>query len=470
MSRSFDGSPTAILAVLAAASVLTLATQAEAETIALTGATVHTASGPTLESATVVITDGKITAVGANIAPPAQARVVSCAGKHVYPGLIAPISALGLTEIGSVRGTNDWAETGEVNPNIRAEIAINPESDLLPVARANGITSALVVPRGGTLNGTSALIHLDGWTYEDMTIQRPVALHVQWPSMSVQRGWWVTESEEEQNKKRERHLATLRDAFDDARAYWKARDAERVKGIPRHDHDVKWDAMGRALRGEIPVMFHAQSLKQIHAALKFAEDQGLKKVVLVGADDAARIADELKARDVAVITGPTLALPGRSWEPYDDEMSEPARLHAAGVRFCISDGGTSGGAMNARNLPYQAAMAAGFGLSREEALRAITLYPAQILGVSDRLGSIEPGKVADLVVADGDPLEVTTRVEQVYIAGRPVSMENRQTRLFEKYDARPRGPKARARAGSTTSARQPAESGTPAAGARSQER
>ena len=237
-------------------------------------------------------------------------------------------------------------------------------------------------------------------------------------------------------------VQAIRDAFDDARAYWTARDAEGKPGVPRHDRDVKWDAMGRALRGEIPVMFHADELNQIRSVLRFVDEQKLKKVVLVGGDDSWRIADELKARDIAVITGAPLSLPNRGYEPYDTGMSVAARLKAAGVRFCISDGG---GSTNARNLGHHAAMAAAFGLPREEALKSITLYPAQILGVSDRLGSIEPGKVADLIVADGDPLEITTRVEQVYINGRATSMETRHTRLFNKYDARPRGPLARKR-------------------------
>jgi imidazolonepropionase-like amidohydrolase len=263
--------------------------------------------------------------------------------------------------------------------------------------------------------------------------------------MTLARGPQVTATEEEQKKAREEAIETLRGAFEDGRAYWKARDAEGKSGVPRHDRDVKWDAMGKALRGEIPVMFHASSLAQIRAVLRFVDEQKIPKVVLVGGDDAWRVADELKARDIAVICAAPMSLPRRSYDPYDAEMSEAARLQAAGVRFCISDQGTPGMAMNARNLPYHAAMASAYGLPREEALKSVTLYPAQILGVGDRLGSIEAGKIADLIVADGDPLEITTRVEQVYVAGKPVSLETRQSRLFEKYDHRPRGALARKR-------------------------
>jgi imidazolonepropionase-like amidohydrolase len=179
--------------------------------------------------------------------------------------------------------------------------------------------------------------------------------------------------------------------------------------------------------------------------LRFADEQGLKKVILVGAGEAWRMADEIKARDIAVITGGTLELPGRGDEAYDDAFTVPERLHAAGIRFCVSDGGTAFNAYNTRNLPYHAAMAAAFGLPRDEALKSVTLYPAQIFGVADRVGSIEPGKLADLVVTNGDLLEITTRVEKVFINGREISLENRQSRLFGKYDGKPRGEKARPR-------------------------
>jgi len=419
-----------------------LAAAAHGEPLALTGATVHTVSGGTLENATVVVDDGRITAVGANAAVPAGAKVVSCQGKHLWPGLVSPFTVIGLVEVSSVRGTNDMSEIGNVNPNVRAEVAINPESDVIPVTRVNGVTSALVVPRGGAISGTSALIHLDGWTHEDMTIRTPVGLHVNWPAMGINRAWWETRPEEEQKKARDQAIREIRQAFDDARAYWIARNAQGKTGVPRHDQDVKWDAMRRALEGEIPVMFHCAALNQIEAVLKFVDEQGLKNVVLVDAYDAWRVAEELKKRDIAVILGEALDLPRRSYEPYDAGMSLAAKMHRAGVRFCISDGG---GSHNARHLPHQAAMAAAYGLPREEALKAVTLYPAQILGAGDRLGSIEPGKIADLVLGDGDPLEMTTRVEQVWIAGKAIPMESRHTRLFEKYDNRPRGPRARPR-------------------------
>ncbi len=206
--------------------------------------------------------------------------------------------------------------------------------------------------------------------------------------------------------------------------------------------------MGKALKGEIPIMFRASSLAQIHAALKLADDEKLTRVILVDADDAWRMADELKKRHIPVIVMGLLGMPARRSDAYDENFSLPSKLAAAGVSFCIADDGRGFGSpdpSNGRNLPYNAAMAAAFGLSREDALKSVTLWPAQILGVADQLGSIEVGKIADLMVTDGDPLEVTTQVEQVYIAGKAISMETRHTRLFHQFEQKPRGPKARAR-------------------------
>jgi imidazolonepropionase-like amidohydrolase len=438
-----------VLALLASLAAPVMAgpefTPGPAGKLALVNGTVHTVSGPVLERATVLVDAGKIVSVGADVSVPADATVIDCAGKHVYPGFVAASTQLGLVEIATVEGANDTQETGAINPNIRAEVMFNPDSDLLPVTRINGVTSALVVPGGGSIHGTSALMHLDGWTSEDMTLKAPVALHVRWPIMRPVRSFQVTQSDEEQNRTRDTTIAAIRDAFENAKAYETARSAESSRGVPKHASDPRWDAMRRVVRGEIPVCFDADAASQIRAVLKFADEEKLAQVVIMGGRDAWRFADELKARDIAVIVGGTLSLPTRRYEPYDAGYTTPARLAAAGVRWCLSDGGTSMGVANVRNLPYHASMAAAFGLPREEALKSVTLYPAQILGVGDRLGSIEPGKIADIQITDGDPLEDSTHCEKVVIGGRLIPMESRQTRLFHKYDSRPRGAHARAR-------------------------
>jgi imidazolonepropionase-like amidohydrolase len=450
MSRALLLAAAAALALAgASASAPALAgpeyTPGPAGKVALVGGTVHTVSGPTLEKATVLVDAGRIVAVGAGVAVPADATVIDCAGKHVYPGFIAANTQLGLIEVSTIEGANDTQETGEVNPDIRAEVMFNPDSDLLPVTRLNGVTSALVVPGGGAIHGTSALMHLDGWTPEDMTLQAPVALHVSWPAMRPARGFFVQLPDDEQIKARDAAIAAIRNTFNDARGYETARAAEALKGVPRHDGDVKWDAMRRVVRGELPVFFHADAASQLRAILRFVDEQKLAHVVIVGGRDAWMLADELKARDIAVIVGGTLANPTRRYEPYDAAFTAPARLAAAGVRFCIADQGGGFAVANTRNLPHHAGMAAGFGLDRAEALKSVTLYPAQILGVADRLGSIEPGKIADLQVTNGDPLEDATQCERVMIGGRMIPMESRQTRLFRKYDARPRRTPARTR-------------------------
>lgn len=412
---------------------------------AIVGATVHTVTHGDVANATLVVDGGRIVSVEANGAVPAGAQVIDAKGRHVYPGMIDANTQLGLVEGGTVKGANDTQETGNVNPNLRAEVMVNPDSDLLPVARINGVTSALVIPGGGAVHGLSALVHLDGWTHEDMTVQRAVALHVNWPNMSPQRGWWVQQSDDDQNRQRDEAIAAIRKAFDDARAYETARAAEGRPGVPAHDADTRWDAMRRVVRGEVPVFFHADHVAQIRSLLAFVDEQKLARVVLIGGRDAWMLADELKARDIGVIVAGTQVMPGRRWDAYDEAFALPGKLAAAGVRFCIADQGGAFNAANVRNLPHHAGFAAAFGLSREDALKSVTLYPAQLLGVADRLGSIEPGKIADLQITDGDPLETTTRCLGVFIAGRPVEMSSRQTKLFEKYDARPRGPNARPR-------------------------
>ena len=435
---SLRGPLTGAIALLTFASVA-----AHAEVLALTGGTVHTVSGPVLSNATVLVDGTKITAVGTGLAVPAGARVLDCTGKHVYPGFVHANTQLGLQEISTIQGADDTQETGNVNPNQRAEVMYNPDSDFLPVTRLNGVTSGLTIPGGGSIRGTSALMHLDGWTQEDITLRAPVGLHVQWPNMTPVHAFFELRSDEEQAKARDTAIQAISDAFDDARAYMKARDAEGAAGVPKHDNDVRWDGMRKALKGEIPVVFHCDALNQIRAVLRLCDKQGLSNVVLLGGYDSWRVADELNRRNIAVIVAGVLAVPARGDEPYDEAFTVAGKLSRAGVRFCIADEGGGFAAANARNLPQHAAMAAAFGLDRDEALKSVTLYPAQILGVGAQLGSIEPGKIADLQITDGDALEVETHCEQVILNGRVEPMESRQTRLFHKYDSRPRGPKAR---------------------------
>lgn len=402
---------------------------AQSQPIALVGATVHPVSAAPIEDATIVFDTGKIVALGQSVAIPANARRIDAKGKHVYPSLIAANTTLGLIEIGSVRATVDMSETGPINPNVRAEVAVNPDGEMIPVTRSNGVALAVTVPQGGIISGTSALLMLDGWTWEQMTMRAPLGLHVNWPNMTPRRGGFgARQSEEEQRKQREENLKQLKEAFAAARAYMKAKEAETQKGTAYHETDARWEAMIPALKREIPVFVSANEVKQIQAAVQWAEDENLR-LVIVGGRDAWRVARLLKEKNVAVVYGQVHDLPSRTWEAYDTPFTTPKKLHEAGVKFCIANFDNS----NVRNLPYEAATAAAYGLPKEEALKSITLHAAEILGVSDQVGSLEVGKDATLFITTGDPLEITTQVERVFIQGRDLDLGDKHKALYRKY-------------------------------------
>lgn len=399
------------------------------KTIAIINATIHTVSGPVIESGTIIFENGKITAIERQRTTPRGAEVIDATGKHVYPGLMSPDTYIGLTEIGAVRASRDHTETGRINPNVRAEVAVNPESEVIPVTRANGITTFVTAPQGGLISGMSAVMMSDGWTWEDMTLKAPAALVVQWPSMTIRRGRRQQRSEADQLKEREKQLNELYGAFRDARAYMTAKRAEQQKGIPYHNVDLRWEAMMPVLEGKVPVMVVANDVQQIQAAVAWATQEKLR-LILRGGHDAWRVMDLLKKHDVAVLAGGVHRLPSRRFDKYDEPFVLPQKLHDAGIRFAII---SEDEAPHERNLPYQAAHAAAYGLPREEALKGITLYPAQIFGVADRIGSLELGKDATLIVTTGDPLEITTQVEMQFIQGRKVELSSRHTMLYEKY-------------------------------------
>jgi imidazolonepropionase-like amidohydrolase len=399
--------------------------------IALVGGTIHTVTKGTIENGVVLFDKGKIVAVGREINIPKDAEVIDVKGKHIYPGLINAFTTIGLIEIGAVRATRDVTEVGLVNPNVRAEVAFNPDSEHPPVTRSNGITMALVVPTGELIAGQSALMMLDGWTWEEMTLKAPVGLHIYWPRMTLpsERFMLVRRSPEELKKEVETRINLIRETFQKARAYKKAKESEIQKGVPYHDTDLKYEAMIPVLEGKVPVFIHANSSKEILSAIEWAESEGLK-IVIVGGADSWKVADVLKNKNIPVILTNIHRLPSKRYSDYDEPFTVAYKLYKAGVKFCI---GGEGGYYNERNLPYQAGTCVAFGLPREEALKAITIYPAEILGVADKVGSIEPGKDATLIVTTGDPLEISTQVVYEFIQGKKVDLSNRQVKLYEKY-------------------------------------
>lgn len=400
--------------------------------VAVVGGTVHTVSGPVIEGGVVVFDAGRITAVGraGEVAVPAGAEVIDASGKHVYPGLIDAYTDLGLTEIESIRATRDAQETGSVNPNVRVEVAVNPDSEQIPVARANGVLLTITSPRGGLVSGQSACLRMDGWTWEEMLVRGGVGMNMSWPSVSRPGGRTgaaaaaaagATGSGPETTAD---PLRAVRQLIADARAYLAARQAD-----PNFPSDLRLEAMRGVVEGRVPMVVSADGAETIASAVAFAVSEKLR-LVIVGGYEAERVAPLLREHGVAVVINGVHRNPNRRIEPYDAPFTLAARLRDAGVPFAIT--GNRAAAFS-RNLPYHAATAAAFGLTRAEALRAITLSPAEIFGVADVVGSLDVGKEATLFIADGDILDTESLVTHAWTQGRSVDLTSRHTRLWQKY-------------------------------------
>jgi imidazolonepropionase-like amidohydrolase len=420
------------------AMLLTLATLRAAgpETILLRGATVHPVSGPDIADGSVLVRDGKIAEVGARVALPKGARVIELKGLHIYPGMIDSATEIGLSEIGAVREMNDISDIGLFKPQLRAATAVNPASEHIPVTRANGITSVITSPGGGIIAGQSVLMHLNGWTMEDMAVRAPAAMRLEFPQIRTPNRFGASEAPgrasayAEAKKRYEQQLQELNDFMESARRY---RQAKAAAG-PDFEADLKLEAMIPVLDGKVPMLIRAEKEKTIKEAIAFADKQKVHMILERGTE-AWKVAAALKTHNIPVVLPPTLRLPDEEDDPYDKPFSIPGELSKAGVKFAFASFGP-GDEDNPRNLPYEAAAAVGFGLPQAEALKAVTLYAAQIWGVGDELGSIEKGKWADLIVTDGDPLETRTQIKQMFIKGAPVDLDNKHYRLYEKYLAR----------------------------------
>jgi imidazolonepropionase-like amidohydrolase len=397
-------------------------------TIVLVNARVHTISDREISDGFVVIEEGKIADFGSMSTFDSGvldgSEVIDCEGLRVYPGLISASSNIGLNEVSSVRATIDTTETGNLTPEVRAAVAVNPDSWHFPVARSNGVLTFGVRPSGGSIPGRMSVMRADGWTWEDMTVLGDGGLLINWPNVRPTNAWWMNQSEEEQLKRSREAVQAIDEAFSGAEAYFAARESDGATL-----YSLRFDAMGPALRGETPVYISAQELDQIRSAVTWATDRGLKPII-VGGRDAHLCTNFLKRHDVGVIVTGTLRMPRRSDAAYDEAFTLPAALEGAGVKWCLAG---TGGSSNDRNLPYHAAMAVAYGLDHDAALRSITLSAAELLGVGDRLGSIEKGKDATLIVTTGDPLEMATQVELAFIDGRRIDLSNKQTDLAKKY-------------------------------------
>jgi imidazolonepropionase-like amidohydrolase len=406
---------------------------------AIRNARIVTVSGPDIENGTIVIRDGKIEAVGANVSVPAGAQTIDGSGLSVYPGMIDAGTNMGLVEVPQgANGTVDLSEVGDLNPNAKAIIAVNPHSAHIAVTRVEGITNTLTAPTGGLISGQAALINLLGTSPKEMAVVPQVALVINYPRLGFGGGGFGGFQQAPPNlaetlTANERQLEQIRKMLRDAEAYGRAQDAyAKDKSLPRPDHNVVLEPLIPYVRGEQPVIFRADREGEIRGALRFADEMKLKPIIL-GGNDASKVASLLKEKNVPVILTGILSLPAREDDAYDSLYENAAKLQQAGVRFCISTGDAG---PEVRNLAQYAGMAAAFGLSKADAVKAVTLYPAQILNVADRLGSIEAGKMANLVVTDGDLLEIRTRIRYLLIDGRPVVLSSRHTELNDAFKNR----------------------------------
>jgi imidazolonepropionase-like amidohydrolase len=427
-----------------------LRTHAEPETsapvYALKDAKVFTLAGPPIENGTVVIRDGKIAAVGPQADVPSDAQVIDAKGLEVYPGIFDSATTLGLAEIPAVSATVDTTDVGNFNPQLVAMTAVHPPSELIPVARANGITHAVAAPLGGgggfrgggggaVITGQASAIHLAGWTVEEMLIRRSVAMVVNWPTLETRsfdistfsmRERPFTEVKQEYDKR----VFELTDLLDRARHYAQAME----KGSSQnYDRDLRLEALVPVVQGKLPVLVVANQKRAIRDAIEFCDKQKLRMILGEGSE-SYKVKDLLASKHIPVILGHTQELPQDEDAPYDQSYATPGQLRAAGIKVAFA---SFGEASFVRRLPYQAANAVAYGMPYDEALKAVTLYPAQILGLDDELGTIAPGKTADIIVTDGDPLAIPTQVRYLFIKGVLTSTDNKHLRLYEEYRKRP---------------------------------
>jgi imidazolonepropionase-like amidohydrolase len=414
---------------------------------AITHAKIFTLAGPPIDDGTIVIKDGKIVAIGEGISVPVDAKVIDGKGLQVYPGLFDSITQMGLSEIGAVRSTVDTTETGSFNPDVVAATAVSPSSAHIPVTRAAGITEVLAVPASGgfdsggassQIGGQASAFYLAGWTMDEMAIRKNAALVIGWPEIETHSFDFTTFSPKEKpfaeaKKEYDKQVEQLADWLEQARHYALSL-GKSVDGS--FQRDVKLESMGPVVRGEVPVLIFADRARQIRNAVEFCKKQKLR-MVLAGGTEAWKVKDLLRASGIPVILRPTLGEPVEQDDAYDRLMTQPAELQAAGIKIAFGSFDNS----FARRLGQQAANAVAHGLAYEDALKAVTLNPAQMFGLDSQLGTVETGKVASLLVTNGDPLELTTEIKYLFIQGQLTPMENRQKDLYEKYAARPKAAK-----------------------------
>jgi imidazolonepropionase-like amidohydrolase len=415
-----------------------------AESILIRNVTVHPVTAADIPNGSVLVVDGKIVEVGTKVSARSGSKVIDGHGLHLYPGMINAATNIGLEEIGALRDTVDLDEVGPFNPELRAEIAFNPSSEHVAVTRASGITTVVTLPgsgqrsfRGGDttmITGQGALMHLDGWTWEQMAVKPSAVMDLLFPEIATIPPQFAAflgtqgRSYADLEKEHKQQLRELHEFFELARRYQKAKSA----GQPDFRRDLRLEAMGSVLDGTTPLFIRVGKEQTIKDAIQFATDEKIK-VILADPIEIGSTGPLLKEKNIPVVLGASLTLPNHDDDPYDAPYALASEFYKAGVKICF---GTFD-VQFARNVPFEAAQAVAFGLPHDEALKALTIASAEILGVGDQIGSIEKGKTADLILTDGDPMEATTGIKRMFIAGQEVPLESRHTREYQKWLARP---------------------------------
>ena len=400
--------------------------------IILKGGILHTVSTDILEGYDILFSKGKIVRIEKNIMASPETDVYDVFGKHIIPGYIAPITRIGLVEIGLVKQTRDFAERGSFNPNVKANVSYNPDSDLIPITRSNGVLVVNSVPAGGRISGQSSVMMLDGWTWEQATLKHPSGLHINWPSMRINYGANVKKSEKQQKEEIQKSIRDLDHMVRDVRAYFqRIKQRSRIAG-ERQKSDLRLESMIPFVVEKKKIFIHADEARQIKSAVEWAKKNDLK-IIIVGGSDSWRLTDLLVKNNIPVVIDQVEKIPTRRFEPIHLPYKLPFLLKQAGVQFCLNTiiGYPHDG--NIRNLPNEAMRAAAYGLDKSEALRSITLSTAEVLGVDDMIGSLDIGKDATFFISETPPMEMNPKILMAFIQGKEVDLNNHQKMLYKKY-------------------------------------
>lgn len=395
----------------------------QTEAITITGATAHIGNGSVIENCTLIFENGKISAIGGTDTQ-AKGQIIDAAGKHVYPGFIAPGKSLGLIEVNAVRASNDQDEIGDMIPHIRSLIAYNAESKVVESMRPNGVLLGQITPKGGRISGTSSIVQFDAWNWEDAAVKVDDGIHLNWPTTFRRGRWWMGEPRGFQpNKDYQKQVTKVKSFLKNSAAYGKANIPER---------NLEFEAMQGIFSGEKSLYIYAQGEREIMDAVNTAKVSGVQKIVIVGGYHAHKIVDFLKKNDIPVLVNFTHSLPSYDDDDYDFTFELPKLLMDAGLLVGLQNASASN--FQTRNLPFYAGQVVAQGLEKEKALQLLTGNTAKILGIEGGYGTLEVGKSATLFISDGDALDMrTNKLSRAFIDGRDISLETHQTKLWKRY-------------------------------------